>query len=192
VDLPLWLETSAYTLLAILMGVQIWLWILWAKKPNLEGWKKRHPVIYYFIKTMDHIEEGSAGLKDPKVFLWLVFVGILIWVCQAAMLRFVELAYGVSLNWPATLFVIVAINLAIVLPSAPGSIGTFQFAAILASTCRGRPGHGPRDRDLLPLLHGPHYLSGYFISAGEFVSRTWIEARKMTWKKHCPSHQSRK
>lgn len=131
-DLPVWLETSAYTLLGILLVVQIGLWILWAKKPDLESWKQRHRLIYHSIKTMDHIEKGSSILKDPKIFFWLILVGLAIWVCQAVMLRFCEMAYGLSLSWPATLFVVVAINLAIVLPSAPGNIGTLQFAAILA------------------------------------------------------------
>jgi glycosyltransferase 2 family protein len=130
--LPVWLKTSAYTLLAILLAVQIWLWILWTKKPNVDSWQSRHPVIYHFIKTMDHIEEGSAVLKDPKMFLWLVLVGLTTWGCQALMLRLCQMAYGISLSWPATIFVLVAINLAIVLPSAPGNIGTFQLAAILA------------------------------------------------------------
>lgn len=131
-QLPLWLETSAYTLLAILIGVQVGLWILWAKKPNVENWERRHPFIYHLIKTMDHIEEGSAVLKKPKIFFWLVLVGAGTWLCQAAMLRLVELAYGIHLPFYDTFFVLVAINLAIVLPSAPGNIGTFQFAAILA------------------------------------------------------------
>jgi len=131
-DLPLWLETSAYTLLALLAGIQIWLWVLWVKKPNLENWEKRHPMIFHFIKVMDHIEEGSSLLKNPKTFLWLVLIGLLTWICQAGMLRLVEMAYEVNISWPATLLVLVAVNLAIVLPSAPANIGTFQFAAILA------------------------------------------------------------
>jgi hypothetical protein len=131
-DLPLWITSGAYTLLAVLLAVQVWLWVLWAKKPDLEKWKTRHPIIYHFIKTMDHIEEGSSVLKDPKAFLALVALGLLGWACQAWMLRLIESAYQITLPWPDTLFVLVAINLAISLPSAPGNLGTFEFAAILA------------------------------------------------------------
>ena len=131
-SLPLWLTSGAYTLMAILVGVQVWLWILWAKKPKLENWEKRHPLIYHFFKTMDHIEEGSSVLKSPKAFAFLVLLGLITWVWQFGMLRVIEMAYDLQLPWTSTMFVVLAVNLAIALPSAPGNLGTFEFASILA------------------------------------------------------------
>lgn len=136
-ELPLWLKSGAYTLLGVLVAVQIWLWILWAKKPNLEKWRERHPLIYNFIKIMDHIEAGSSMLKNPAAFLGLVLLGLLAWGCQAWMLRLIESAYDIALPWPQTLFVLVAVNLAITLPSAPSNLGTFELASILAYSLVG-------------------------------------------------------
>jgi hypothetical protein len=131
-ELPLWLKSGAYSLMGVLMAVQVWLWILWVRKPDLQKWKERHPLIYHFIKVMDHIEKGSSVLKNPRAFFVLLLLGLLGWCCQAYMLRLIESAYQITLPWPATLFVLVAINLAISLPSAPSNLGTFEFAAILA------------------------------------------------------------
>lgn len=131
-DLPLWLETGAYTLMAVLLAIQVWLWILWVRKPDLSKWEERHPILYHFVKIMDHIEEGSSVLKSPKAFVGLLLLGLITWGIQFGMLHIIELAYDLQLDWASTIFVVLAINLAIALPSAPGNLGTFEFAAVLA------------------------------------------------------------
>ena len=131
-NVPLWLKTSAYVLGAILIGVQLSLMVLWKKKPNLEKWEKRHPAIYRTIEFLFHVGEGSHSLRSLPSFLTLVLLGLVTWAIQGAMLKTVEYAFNVTLPWIPTLFVLVAINLAIALPSAPGNIGTFEFAAVLA------------------------------------------------------------
>lgn len=48
------------------------------------------------------------------------------------MLKIIESAYELEIPLTSSIFVVIAINLAIALPSAPGNLGTFEFAAILA------------------------------------------------------------
>lgn len=131
-EIPDWLKTSVYILGASLLSAQVILWILWAKQPNLTHWQKSHPIFYRIIKTLYDIGEGSTLLKSLRSFLFLTVLAAVTWGVQIILLRFIESAYGLSLPWSASVFVVVAINLAIALPSAPGNLGTFELAAILA------------------------------------------------------------
>ena len=131
-DIPIWLRSGAYTLGVILFGVQVWMWILWAKKAKGEKPKPRNKILFHIFNFMDHVEHGSSVLKEPRYFFWLIIIGLATWFCQFTMLRIIETAYDLSLPWTSTMFVVIAVNLAIALPSAPANLGTFEFASILA------------------------------------------------------------
>lgn len=136
-QIPWWIKTGVYGTGAVLLTVQAGLLLIWKKKPNLDIWKKRHPLIFRIVQFFAHVGEGSAPLKSPKGYLILIFYSLIAWFAQAIMLRFIEVAYGVHVDWASTVFVVAAINLAIVLPTAPGNLGTFELAAILAYTFVG-------------------------------------------------------
>jgi len=136
-EIPLWIKSGAYFMAAILIGVQAALFVLWKKKPDLNKWKKRHPIIYRSIETLAHIGEGSQPLKSGRSIFLLTFYSLLGWCGQLLMLKVIEISFGVQLNWLSTAFVVTAVNLAAAIPSAPGNIGTFEFAAVLAYTFLG-------------------------------------------------------
>ncbi len=133
-QIPVWLKTGAYVLGAILLGVQISLIILWKKKPNLENWEHRHPAIYRTIEFLFHVGEGSQPLRSFKSFFLLILLGFATWLTQAGMLILIEEAFQIHVGFFGTFFVLIAVNLAIALPSAPSNIGTFEFATVLAYT----------------------------------------------------------
>ena len=136
-QVPGWIKTGAYTLGGILVGVQIMLILLWKRKPDLGKWEKRNPVIYRIIEFFYHIGEASQPLRSFGSFSWLLLLGMVSWILQIAMLLCIEEAFQVHLGVMQTTFVLIAINLAIALPSAPSSIGTFEYAAVLAYTWLG-------------------------------------------------------
>jgi uncharacterized membrane protein YbhN (UPF0104 family) len=125
------MKSGIYMIGAVLIAIQIILMVIWKNTPDLQRWEKRHPLLYRIIEFFSHISEGSQPLRSGKSFSILLFYALLAWFCQLAMLKIIEAAYGVHISWAATLFVMVAINVAIALPSAPGNLGTFEFAAIL-------------------------------------------------------------
>jgi uncharacterized protein (TIRG00374 family) len=135
--IPLWIKTGAYILGAILLGVQISLIMIWKRRPNLEKWKRRHPLIYRTIEFLFHVGEGSQPLREVKSFALLSLLGLLSWGIQAVMLWTLEAAFEAHVGFLGTLFAMVAINLAVSLPSAPGNLGTFELAAVLAYTWLG-------------------------------------------------------
>lgn len=136
-QVPIWIKTGAYTLGAVLVGVQVMLILLWKRKPDLAKWEKRHPAIYRTIEFFYHIGEASQPLRSFSSFAWLLGLAFLSWALQVAMLVCVEAAFGIQVGVLQTTFVLIAINFAIALPSAPSSIGTFEFAAVLAYTWLG-------------------------------------------------------
>lgn len=135
--IPVWIKSGAYVLGAVLLGVQIVLMFLWKKQLKLENWETRHPVIYRIIEFFYHVGEGSQPLRSLKSFSALFVLALLTWLIQGAMLILIERAFDVRMSLAASFFVLVAINLAISLPSAPSNIGTFEFAAVLALTWLG-------------------------------------------------------
>ena len=131
-DMPLWIKSGVYVLAAILTGVQIALSLLWKKKPNLKKWEQRHPLLYRSIETLSHIGEGSYALRSGKTFLLLTSYALVTWIMQVATLQATETAFGIDMTWIQSAFVVTAVNLAISLPSAPGNLGTFELASVLA------------------------------------------------------------
>lgn len=131
-DIPLWIKTGVFILAAILIAVQVTLVLLWKRKPDLDKWERRHPVLRRIIEFFYHVGEGSEALRSFSPFIKLVGWSLATWIVQGAMLQILEIAFGIELTWMQTVFVMMAINLAIALPSAPASIGTFEYAAVLA------------------------------------------------------------
>ncbi len=131
-DMPLWIKSGVYVLVAVLTSVQIALTLLWKKKPNLKKWEQRHPLLYRSIETLSHIGEGSYALRSGKTFLLLTSYALVTWIMQIATLQATEAAFGIDTTWIQSAFVVTAVNLAISLPSAPGNLGTFELASVLA------------------------------------------------------------
>lgn len=129
---PHWITNGAYTMACVLVGVLVMLFFLWKRKPDLTKWEKRHPAIYRTIEFFAHIGEASSSMRSIPTFTWLMILGLVNWAAQILMLMLIEWAFGAKVGVMGTAFVLIAINFAISLPSAPGNIGTFEFAAVVA------------------------------------------------------------
>ncbi len=78
--------------------------------------------------------EGLAVLRDRRGILIVVALSLAVWGCEAlSYYALIQSALG-NQALPAALLATVTINLGIMLPAAPGYVGTFEAAAILALT----------------------------------------------------------
>ena len=79
---------------------------------------------------------GLDCLRRPGVMARSAALSLLVWSCEAASYALVARAFNLGLSplqqLNAVLFLVVFVNLGIMVPSAPGYIGTFQFFARLA------------------------------------------------------------
>jgi len=78
--------------------------------------------------------EGLAVLRDRRGIIVVVALSLVVWGCEAlSYYALIQSALG-GQALPAALLATVTINLGIMLPAAPGYVGTFEAAAILALT----------------------------------------------------------
>ena len=79
---------------------------------------------------------GLQSLRGPRALAEIAVLSLGAWMMEWATYAFVLLAFPLGLSWAewlaAATFLVVFVNLGIMLPSAPGYVGTYQFFATLA------------------------------------------------------------
>lgn len=109
--------------------------------------------------------QGLVGLRNWRIgFVALVWTTVS-WVVLAFSFWFVMLAFDLGLSPVAGLFVVIAVGLAMILPSSPASLGVFEAAVVLALGA-----YGISDSRALPyalVLHAvnffPYVVVGFFV-----------------------------
>jgi uncharacterized protein (TIRG00374 family) len=74
--------------------------------------------------------EGLAALRSPKPVLVLLLSSVLIWLFEAAKFWFVMQAFPFDVGVVVLALTVGIVNLASILPSAPGFVGTFDLPII--------------------------------------------------------------
>jgi hypothetical protein len=80
---------------------------------------------------------GLSGLRDRRVAFEAFVWSIAIWLVSALWAWLVLLAFQPKLDFAAGVLVIVALGLAMILPSPPAAVGVFEAAALLALKAYG-------------------------------------------------------
>lgn len=85
---------------------------------------------------LDAFIDGLDALRSPAAVARLAGLSALVWLCEGATFACVLLAFPIGLTrgeWlAATTFLLVFVNLGIMIPAAPGYVGTYQLFAKLA------------------------------------------------------------
>jgi hypothetical protein len=80
--------------------------------------------------------DGLRSLRRPRTLLAIAGISATVWACEALSYYLLLLGFGETLGLaaalPAAFFMAVVINLGIMIPSAPGYVGTFEGAAVSA------------------------------------------------------------
>lgn len=80
---------------------------------------------------------GLAALRSPKPVFILLFSSVLIWLFEAAKFWFVMQAFPFVVSYAVLALTLGIVNLASILPSAPGFVGTFDYPIIAVLTLFG-------------------------------------------------------
>jgi glycosyltransferase 2 family protein len=83
------------------------------------------------------LASGLSGLRDRRVAIEAFAWSIGIWLVSALWAWLVLLAFQPKLDFAAGVLVIVALGLAMILPSPPAAVGVFEAAALLALKAYG-------------------------------------------------------
>jgi len=72
--------------------------------------------------------DGLASLRSPLDFLMVLLTTLLVWTCETFLYWGVMKAMGLSLTFTTLMLINGAINLVLLIPAAPGGLGTFDAA----------------------------------------------------------------
>ena len=135
-DLPPWVRRGAWfpAIAAVLLaGVVVLLWL--KGEPFVDRW-----VVHYLperfgggLKRVTRaIIDGMRVLPDGRLLLSVFVVSIALWFLPILSSYVIIRAFNFNVPFNAALIVFIFIGFGTALPNAPGMIGTYQYACVLA------------------------------------------------------------
>lgn len=86
---------------------------------------------------------GLHSLRQPRTLVAIFLLSVLVWSCEALSYYLLMIGFreqlGAAAGLSAAFFLMVVINLGIMVPSAPGYVGTFEGAGVTALSPFGVP-----------------------------------------------------
>ncbi|MFP4162848.1 MAG: lysylphosphatidylglycerol synthase transmembrane domain-containing protein [Chitinispirillaceae bacterium] len=76
--------------------------------------------------------EGTRAIHNLGDISRILLLSVLSWAVQITMVLFMTRSLGIELDFISSAVVLMVINIGLLLPVAPGNIGTFQFFSIIA------------------------------------------------------------
>jgi len=132
---------TLYTLLGVLIGVFVILLLFLRIFGHREG------------RFIQNLSRGIDSLKNPRDFLFLLAFSFFIWTVESVSFYYFFLAAGFSLRILEIFLVVAILNLVLLLPAAPASLGTFEYAIVFATKLLSIPKEAS-----LPLALVIHFL----------------------------------
>jgi len=123
-DLTLLVRALAALLIA---GAGVFCWVVW-RKQDVHAPIGRHR----WSSTLRHVEEGLHLMGGLPTLSKTMLLSLLYLALQVATVWALMKAYGLDLSFWAAGGVLTVVRLATVIPNAPGNLGLFQVACVVA------------------------------------------------------------
>jgi hypothetical protein len=81
---------------------------------------------------LERFIDGLGVFRSRKQALFTIALTLAIWAVEALLAGLVMTSLGLSLPWTASLLLVVVLSLTLVIPAAPGALGTYEFFAVMA------------------------------------------------------------
>ncbi len=81
-----------------------------------------------FMNIADRFLEGLMSLRSPADALMIFLTSVLIWILETGLYWSVNQALGLNLNFGQLMLLNGVVNLVLLIPAAPGGLGTFDAA----------------------------------------------------------------
>lgn len=95
---------------------------------------KLQPPMMHFVQKFI---EGAQCLRSPRDLLFIVVTSVIAWIFETLKYWFVMQAFSLKLSFVALMLLNGASNLATIIPSGPGFVGTYDAASIGVLTALG-------------------------------------------------------
>jgi uncharacterized protein (TIRG00374 family) len=137
--LPSWVHKATLILLTLGFLSLLGLAVLTSAKSKLsadaiQAWLGNWKLGRRLADLLSHFAAGAEALRSVRAVLKICAISVVLWGAHVAIFHFALLALGIELPLYAAVVVFVFTAIGVVLPSAPGYIGTFQYFTILALT----------------------------------------------------------
>lgn len=137
---PEWLKKAAYFALAFYIFALLFLILLKVKTDTalaiaetiLRPFPER--IRRLFIKVLNSFINGLNILHSFKNVIVSSFLSLLIWLPHAAIIYILLISLDIELPVYASFLLLVALGIGVMVPSAPGYIGTIQFVCVAVLT----------------------------------------------------------
>jgi len=130
-----WVAVTGYIALGSCVGMFAGMALLW--------WK-REQAYRFLVPLLQRLPGGLAGEMEGWVkrfldglgilarghhVLWVTLLSVFTWLAMALSFHYAGMAFGLGLPFEASLVLVVVCALAVMLPSGPGFVGTFEVGA---------------------------------------------------------------
>jgi uncharacterized protein (TIRG00374 family) len=176
-----WLRAAALLGIVVAAGLAAAILVLarWGTRPVHVTLRPLHRLSFLADKRIEHvgdrIGEGLAAARQPPLFAAALVLTTISWLTLALSAWFVMRGFHFELAFAAAVLIVVATNVAQILPSSPAAVGVFEAAIIVAL----RPYHVSDSRALsyALVLHALNFLP--FIVLGLLLLRGTMQARSV-------------
>ncbi|MFH1577423.1 MAG: lysylphosphatidylglycerol synthase transmembrane domain-containing protein [Candidatus Margulisiibacteriota bacterium] len=83
-----------------------------------------------FLSVVGSLAQGFKIAEKGHHLLIIIFYSFLIWIVTALGIYLIVLAFGYQISYPAAMFILVLLTFAVMLPSSPGFVGTFEAGMV--------------------------------------------------------------
>jgi len=133
--IPLWPIPVFFFLILSMVGFTF----LMEKKAH--AIKNKIPL--FLTKVFDIIHSitlGFSALKSIKIVLITAFLSLIVWSTEAINLFIISRVFGIDLNFFQAAALIVGLSIGVMIPAAPGYVGTYELFGKKALILLGFPG----------------------------------------------------
>lgn len=132
---PLWIKNALLIAIVLFLTVFTVLTILIMKK-HFVDYLKNLPFIKYELKEriVQNVKKFIVGfevIKDIKNFSVVLLLSICVWIFETSNLFFLVRIINIHIPYSGLIFVLFICILGVIIPAAPGSIGTFEAAFVV-------------------------------------------------------------
>lgn len=141
--LPAWLVRSVSVMSAITLIAVVLTWLFISKRKRIEGIERFLPTALRdryadrIRRLIAHFIDGFAVITDWKKLSGLMVLSLGIWIVDVFAIYALFLAFGYSLPFLAAFVLMFILIVGIAIPTAPGFVGNWHYACILALTLFG-------------------------------------------------------
>lgn len=141
---PKSVEQGAAALGGLCLLVTIALLIVSSHQKRFHDVINRFPAIPEAIKTkvihiVSNFSQGIGTVKNPQLIFKAASLSIIVWCMEGSVLYCFGRAFDVGMGYPAAFFLLFFMGLSVMLPQAPGYVGTMEWFGVSAMVLLGIP-----------------------------------------------------